>query len=104
MEEMVMYCLDIIANVGDARSSFIQAIAEAKQGNYAEANRMIAAGEESFAKGHAVHAELIQKTARGEDIPFSLIIVHAEDQLMSAESFKILAKEFIDVYRKIEET
>jgi len=27
--------------------------------------------------------------------------MYAEDQLMSAEGFKILANEFIDVYKKI---
>lgn len=33
----------------------------------------------------------------------SLILVHAEDQLMSAESFKIIAEEMIANYRRIVE-
>ena len=31
-----------------------------------------------------------------------LILMHAEDQLMSAETFRIMAEEFIEVYKKIE--
>ena len=31
----------------------------------------------------------------------NLLILHAEDQLMSAEGFKIIAQEFIDVYRRM---
>ncbi len=27
--------------------------------------------------------------------------MHAEDQLMSAETFRVLAEEFIDVYKKM---
>ena len=33
----------------------------------------------------------------------TLIITHAEDQLMAAESFKIVALELIDVYRRLAE-
>ena len=32
-----------------------------------------------------------------------LLIMHAEDQLMSAEGFKLLAQEFIDVYKAMPE-
>ena len=28
--------------------------------------------------------------------------MHAEDQLMSAETFRIMAEEFIEVYKKME--
>lgn len=101
MEEMELCCFELITNVGDARSSFIQSISAAKQGNFAEAEKLIEAGEKSFIKGHKVHGDLIQKAAAGDEIPFSLILMHAEDQMMSSESFKILAGEFLDLYKKI---
>jgi len=103
MEGLELYCLDLITNVGDARSSFIQAIGAAKHGDFAGAESLIAAGNESFLQGHKVHGELLQKAAGGELGQISLILIHAEDQLMSAEGFKILANEFIDVYKKIAE-
>jgi len=31
-----------------------------------------------------------------------LILTHAEDQMMSAEIFKVMAEEMIDLYRKLE--
>ena len=46
-------------------------------------------------------ATLLTQTAAGEDLSIDLLVVHAEDQLMSAEGFGILAKEFVDVYRKM---
>ena len=45
--------------------------------------------------------ELIQKEAQGEQVGGSLILVHAEDQLMSAEAFKIIAEEMIASYERI---
>ena len=49
------------------------------------------------------HFELIQKEAQGEQVGGSMILVHAEDQLMSAEGFKIIAEEMLASYERIAE-
>lgn len=87
--------------MGTARSCYIEAINEAKKGNYEKAEELIAEGEKVFIEGHDKHNELLQKEASGEGNVVNLLILHTEDQLMSAEGFKIIAQEFIDVYRKI---
>lgn len=56
-----------------------------------------------FLAGHEAHFELIQKEAQGESVGGSLILIHAEDQLMSAEGFKIIAEELIASYGRITE-
>ena len=38
----------------------------------------------------------------GKSTTTSLLVLHAEDQLMSAEGFKLIALEFIDVYHRID--
>ena len=52
-------------------------------------------------EGHDAHAGLLQKEASGES-SVTILILHAEDQLMSAEGFKIIAQELIDVYQRID--
>lgn len=94
-------CFELICHVGDARSSFIQAILSAKQGDFAQAQTLIHAGQQSFNQGHSVHAKLVQAEAQGMRDHLSLLLIHAEDQLMSAETFKILCSEFIDLYQRI---
>ena len=37
----------------------------------------------------------------GEDAKMSLILAHAEDQMMSTEVFKVLAEEMIELYKKV---
>lgn len=101
MEGLELVCFEIISSVGNARSLYIEAIQEAKAGNFEKAADLIKEGEESFTQGHHAHAELVQKEAAGEATPFSLILMHAEDQLMSAEGFRIIAEEFIEVYRRM---
>lgn len=100
-EELELICFEMISSVGSARSSYIEAIQEAKKGDFQKAEEMMEEGGKMFIEGHHAHAKLIQAEAGGEKTSISLILIHAEDQLMSAEAFKIIATELIDVYKKI---
>ena len=101
MEGLELTAFQIISAVGTARSCYIEAIQEAKKGNFKQAEDLIAEGEKTFVEGHDAHNELLQKEASGEGSAVNLLILHAEDQLTSAEGFKIIAQEFIDVYRRM---
>lgn len=101
MNELELACFKIISNVGTARSCYVEAIQKAKENKIEEAKEKIKEGETSFLIGHSAHAELLQKDAANEKIDISLLLLHAEDQLMSAEGFKIIAEEFIDNYQRI---
>lgn len=100
MEELEQICFEIISNVGVARSAYIEAIHLAKEGLWEEANNAIKKGDEAFTLGHLAHAVLIQKEANKIKMEVNLLLIHAEDQLMSAESFKILSELFIENYKK----
>lgn len=101
MEGLELISFEIISYVGNARSLYIEAIQKAKKGEFEEARNLIKEGEESFVKGHHAHAQLITQEANQESVKVNLLLVHAEDQLMSAEAFKIIAEEMIDVYQSI---
>ncbi len=101
MENLELTCFEIIANVGNARSLYIEAIGAAKSGDFKKAEELMEEGEFYYLKGHKVHSQLISQEADGDPVPVNLIILHAEDQLMSAEGFKIVAQEFIDVYKNV---
>lgn len=101
-EELMMSCFQIITYVGSARTCFINAIQSAKAGDFDGAAELLRQGDEAFVQGHTGHAELISQEAAGELPEIGLIIMHAEDQLMSAESFRIIAEEFIDMYRRLD--
>ena len=102
MEGLELISFQILRAGGTARSSYIEAIHAAKAGRFEEAEALIKQGQEIFIEGHHAHASLIQQEANGEPIPFTLLLMHAEDQLMSAEAFGILAEEFVAVYQKME--
>ena len=101
MEGLELTAFQIISAVGTAKSSYIEAIGAAKSGDFDRAEQLIKDGDETFVEGHKAHAGLLEKEANGETGPLGLLIVHAEDQLMSAEAFKTIALEFIDAYKRI---
>ena len=102
-EKIEVACFQIITHVSTARTHFINAIQCAKEGKYAEAAELIEEGEKAFALGHDTHADLLAMDMNGEIINESDLLMHAEDQLMSAESFHILAEEFIELYKRMDE-
>lgn len=103
MEELELVCFQLITAAGAAKSSYIEAIQKAKAGEFQEAEELIKQGDEMLKDGHVQHAGLIQKETAGEGAPMTLLLTHAEDQMMSSEVFKVLAEEIIELYRKQKE-
>ena len=101
MNELELVAFEIISNVGMAKSLAMEAIREARNGNFEEAEKKIDEAKVFLLEGHHAHFDLIQDEANGKKIEFSLIIMHAEDQLMSAETIKDLAIELIEMNKEI---
>lgn len=90
----------IILHAGDARSHAMEAIQKAKVGDMLGAEASIAAAEEALNKAHQSQTDLIQSEARGEKNEITILLIHAQDHLMTAMVVKDLAKEFIELYQK----
>ncbi len=101
-EEYEMICFQIISNSGAAKSNYVEAIKKAKVGSYAEAEALMKEAEQYFVEAHRVHVDMIQKEAGGEETTFSLILMHAEDQMASVEMAKLMAEEIIDLHKKLD--
>ena len=103
MDGLELLSFQMISFNGAARSSFVEAIQAAKKGDFTRAEMLMAEGEEQFIQGHRVHAKLIQEEAKNEGISeINLLLIHAEDQLMSAELIKLVAEELIEIHKKIQ--
>lgn len=92
--------LQIIAAVGTARSMFIEALNQAKEGKFEEARATVAEADKLFAEGHSAHHDILAMQGQGIELPFDLMLVHAEDQMMSAETFRLIATELMEIYQK----
>ncbi|HIU04726.1 MAG TPA: PTS lactose/cellobiose transporter subunit IIA [Candidatus Coprousia avicola] len=97
-EQLELSCFQLVALVGNARSCYLEAIDLAEAGDFEAARVKLDEGDASFHEGHDAHMQLLTREANGEQLPFRIIVLHAEDQLMSAEAFRIIAERFIKVY------
>lgn len=91
----------MIASVGDATSCYMEAIEAARNKEYTHARALLKKGEQSALECHREHAKLITAMANHENIEFSLLLMHAEDQMMNGEMMKLMASELIEVYTKV---
>ncbi|SHK07168.1 PTS lactose/cellobiose transporter subunit IIA [Paramaledivibacter caminithermalis] len=96
-----MNIFTIITYSGDARSSSMEAITYAKQGDFEKAKECIEEAIEKLELAHKEQTKLIQAEAQGEKHNISLLLIHAQDHLMNAMTVKDLANEFIDIYKTI---
>ena len=101
MDANEMIVINLIVNSGSARSSAIEAIQYAKAGDMEKANESLQQAKESVNEAHHSQTEMIQGEIRGEKTPLNLLMVHAQDHLMTSLVVIDLAQEFIDLYEKI---
>lgn len=100
MEEAAMTAFQIIMNTGSAKSCYMEALGAAKRGDFAEAQRKIDEGEQLEIEGHKIHTDMVAKEAAGGKTEFSLILIHAEDQMMSTELIKTMVSELMEIYQR----
>lgn len=99
MDEAVLeISFSIISFAGDAKSLSMEAIKKAKKGHIEEAMNMVEKAKEQIVKAHDVQMKLIQNEVSGNKTELSILLIHAQDHLMNAVTFRDLAGEFIDLY------
>ena len=98
-EEMELICFQVISSAGGAKSNYISAIQAAKEGRFGEAREMIRNGDDMMVVAHEPHNKLLMWEAQGRTDILCVLLIHAEDQMMSCEVFKQLAVELIDLYQ-----
>lgn len=101
MNNLETTIFQIILHGGNGKSSAMEAIYHAKQGNIATAKSKIRESAESLNEAHHIQTELVQAEIRGEKTEISLLMVHAQDHLMNAITMKDLASEMVDLYELI---
>lgn len=101
MEGMELVAFNIISNAGTAKSLVMEALYAAREGRYEEAENKLKESRQYLTEGHKAHHQLIQEEASGNNLTFSLLIMHAEDQMMSVETISDLVKEMMRMYKDI---
>ena len=99
-EEMTLLGFEIVAFAGDARSRLMEALAAAQKGDYAKAEELVEAANACIVEAHHAQTSLLQKEAAGEDLAFSVTLMHGQDHLMTTLLLKDMMNHMIELYKR----
>lgn len=100
-EELQVAAFNIILHSGTARTSVHEAFAKMREGAYEEADAILDQANEEILEAHHAQTKLLQDYASGVDIKIEIIMVHAQDHLMTTMTLHEVAREMLVLYQKI---
>jgi PTS system cellobiose-specific IIA component len=92
----------VILHAGNARSFAKEAAELAAGGEFEEAEAKLAEANEEQVKAHEMEAKIIRMEAQGQQVPFSILLVHAMDLLLLAWAEIDNTEQFIELYRRLD--
>ena len=98
LEEVVM---GRISNSGQARSLAYAALKQAKQGDFDAAKMMMEQSRMALNEAHLVQTKLIEGDQGEGKMKVSLVLVHAQDHLMTSMLARELVTELIELHEKL---
>ena len=100
-EELQMAAFGIILSSGNARTLVHEAFAAMREGDYDKAEQLLEDANADMLEAHHAQTELLQQYASGVDIKIEIIMVHAQDHLMTTMTLREVAIEMLVLYRKV---
>jgi PTS system cellobiose-specific IIA component len=90
----------LILHGGNARGAAYEALDEAEEYKFEEAEKLLEEADEEFLKGHKYQTELIR--TQDEDAVPSFFMIHAQDHVMTAQAEIQLIKRMIEQLKTTE--
>ncbi|MBG3020005.1 PTS N,N'-diacetylchitobiose transporter subunit IIA [Proteus mirabilis] len=97
-EEIIM---GLIINSGQARSVAYGALKKAKEGDFDGARKLMEQSREALNEAHKIQTRLISDDQGVGKTKVSLVLVHAQDHLMTSMLARELVTELIELHEKI---
>jgi cellobiose PTS system EIIA component len=93
--------MHLILHGGNARSEAHQAFNSAKEGDLAAAAEALGRARLELRQAHKTQVELIQREASGEGVPPTLLLVHAQDHVMTSQVTVELVEHMIEIIQEM---
>ena len=100
-DELQVVAFEIILHSGDSRTMIHEAFSLMREGKYEEAEIKLNKSNEELLEAHKAQTKLLQDYAGGEEINMEIIMIHAQDHLMTTMTLKEVAIELLEVYKQV---
>lgn len=99
-EEVAIKGFEIVAYAGDARAQLLKALQLAEQGEFAEAEKLVADSGELIKEAHGAQTAMLAAEASGDAMEMSFIMIHGQDHLMTTILLKDVMNTLITLLKR----
>ncbi|WP_294611878.1 PTS cellobiose transporter subunit IIA [uncultured Gilliamella sp.] len=99
-EDIQLVAFNIILHSGNAKTKIHEAFKSMRQANFTLANQHLEEANQEILEAHKSQTELLQSYANGTKIEMEIIMVHAQDHLMTTMTMSEMAIEMSYLYEK----
>ncbi|WP_438714520.1 PTS lactose/cellobiose transporter subunit IIA [Enterococcus sp. AZ109] len=99
-KELSMLGFEIVAYSGDARSTLLKLIREAKAGNFANIESSLQEADENLKLAHNAQTQVLAQEAGGDELEIGFIFIHGQDHLMTTVLLRDIAEDFVELYQE----
>ncbi len=93
--------MNLIAFGGNARSYAFEALNEAKEKHFSQAEELLRLSQEECTKAHQIQTDLLVQEAQGNHTEPNLLMVHAQDHLMTSMLALDLINGMIEIQKNL---
>ncbi len=90
----------LIAAAGQARSLAFEALKAAREHDFARADELLEQSRATGLEAHEQQTKLLVKEANGDHTPVDVMLVHAQDHLMTAMLAQELIEELVYLHKE----
>lgn len=101
-EQNMEAIMGLIINGGNAKSSAFEAINAAKEGDFTKADEKLKESDGFLTEAHNAQTSMLTDEANGDHAKVTLLTVHSQDHIMNAITFRDLAGEIVDLYKRLD--
>ena len=99
---MMNSVMGLIVHSGNTKSECMEAIQLAKRGNIEQAKEKISSANEVLTEAHHAQTALLTEEAKGGKVEVTMLLIHAQDHLMTAIEAKNLIECMIKMYKRMD--
>lgn len=100
-DESQMVAFTLILHSGNARALVHEALDAMKEGDFELADAKMKEAEDALVEAHGAQTDLLHAFAQGTEIEIQIIMVHAQDHLMTTMTLKEVAVELEYLFKKV---
>ena len=100
-EQLEQTVMELIINAGESKSLAMEALSAAKKGEWKKVDECLSLSAQASKRAHDMQTYLIGLDEGEGKVPVNLIMVHAQDHIMTAMLAKELIIELIEIHEKL---